>query len=165
MGTPCRGNHSPMPERADSAKPQQPDAAHRVPDDVDPATVEAVGKLTEALETTERARGHLYSFHQLTGHADLQVSEAVDLLREAGHDAFADRVAAQLVGRNVIEGRWTFQVVEDYDDGYWREFHDLERAARDELTHGRRHLHEARMKEDRRTQGRRDHEARPATSE
>ena len=27
----------------------------------------AVGLVTEALETTERARGHLYSFHQLTG--------------------------------------------------------------------------------------------------
>ena len=35
-------------------------------DDVDDRTVEAVGKLTEALETVERARGHLYSFHQLS---------------------------------------------------------------------------------------------------
>ena len=154
-----------MPESADPAKPQQPDAEHRVPDDLDPATVEAVGKLSEALETTERARGHLYGFHQLTGHADLQLGEAVDLLREAGHDAFADRVARELVGRNVIEGRWTFQIVEDYDEGYWREFHELERAARDELTQGRRHLFEAQMKEDRRTQGLRDHEARPAPGE
>lgn len=64
-----------------------------MPDGVDEATVEAVGKLTEALETVERARGHLYSFHQLTG--------------------------------------------------------------------GREHLHEARLKEDRRTQGHPDHTAGP----
>ena len=30
------------------------------PDGVDDATVEALGKLSEALETCERARGHLY---------------------------------------------------------------------------------------------------------
>jgi hypothetical protein len=46
---------------------------------VDAATVEAVGKLTEALETTEIARGHLYAFHQLTGSADFKVEEAIDL--------------------------------------------------------------------------------------
>ena len=49
----------------------RPSERHQVPDGVDEASVEAVGKLTEALETTERARGHLYSFHQLTGSADL----------------------------------------------------------------------------------------------
>ena len=49
----------------------RPSERHRVPDGIAEATVEAVGKLTEALETTERARGHLYSFHQLTGSADL----------------------------------------------------------------------------------------------
>ena len=37
--------------------------------------VEAVGKMTEALEFVERARGHLYSFHQLIGHADLLLGE------------------------------------------------------------------------------------------
>jgi glycogen debranching enzyme len=55
-------------------------------------TVEAVGKITEALETIERARGHLYSFHQLTGTADFQLGDAVDLLREAGHTELADRL-------------------------------------------------------------------------
>ena len=42
------------------------------------ATVEALGKLSEALETCERARGHLYTFHQLTGSADIQLGDAVD---------------------------------------------------------------------------------------
>ncbi|MGI9156844.1 MAG: alpha/beta fold hydrolase [Marmoricola sp.] len=138
-----------------------PAPIHRVPADVDDATVEAVGKLSEALETTERARGHLYSFHQLTGGADLQLGEAVDQLRKAGHPELADRVETELVGRNVIEGRWTFQIVEDYDDGYWSLFRELERTARDELTGGRAHLHEAAMKEDRRTHGHPDHAARP----
>lgn len=107
---------------------------------MDDRTVEAVGKLSEALETAERARGHLYSFHQLTGAADLQLGEACDLLREAGHDGTADRIERELVGRNVVEGRWTFQLVEEYDDSYWSLFRALEQQARDSLTDGRRHL-------------------------
>ena len=54
-----------------------PAPEHRRPDGVDDATVEAVGRLTEALETVERARGHLYSFHQLTGEADFKIGDAV----------------------------------------------------------------------------------------
>ncbi|MGZ4495109.1 MAG: hypothetical protein ACXVWU_10450 [Nocardioides sp.] len=138
-----------------------PAPQHRVPDGVDEATVEAVGKLTEALETVERARGHLYSFHQLAGSADLKLGEAVDLLRAAGHTDLADDLERDLVGRNVLAGRWTFQVVEEYDDTYWSAFREHERTVRDELTAGRRHLFEARMKEDRRTHGHPDHTARP----
>lgn len=129
--------------------------------DASDATVDAVGKVTEALEWVERARGHLYSFHQLMGHADLVLGEACDALREAGHDDVADRVETELVGRNVIHGRWTFQVVEEFDDSYWSVLRDHEKHVRDELVGGQRHLHEARMKEDRRTHGRKGHEARP----
>jgi hypothetical protein len=131
------------------------------PDGVSDATVEALGKLSEALETCEQARGHLYGFHQLTGAADLKLGEAVTALREAGHCELADRIDRELVGRNVLEGRWTFQVVEDYDDNYWSLFRDLERAARDELAGGLRHLYEARMKESERSTGRPGHAAQP----
>jgi len=114
--------------------------------DVDDATAEALGKLSEALETTERARGHLYSFHQLTGHADLQLDEAVELLRAAGHPETADLVTRELVGLDVIPGHWTFQIVEEYEDGYHAAFTGVERRIRERLAGGRRHLHEARMK-------------------
>ncbi len=107
------------------------------------------------------ARGHLYAFHRLSGTADLTCGQAVDLLRGAGHEELADRVEQEVVGRNVIEGRWTFQVVEDYDASYYAAFKDVERAAREQLVEGRRHLYEAEMKEERRTQGARHHEARP----
>jgi hypothetical protein len=139
-----------------------PDEAHRPPAGVSDETVAALGKLSEALETVERARGHLYTVHQLTGHADLMLDEAAALLRDAGHPQVAERVEKELIGRNVIAGRWTFQIVEDYDDGYYADFRRLERDARDELTGGRRHLYEAAMKERRRTHGRPGHEAGPA---
>lgn len=139
----------------------RPADRHRRPDGVTDATVEALGKLSEALEAVEEARGSLYAFHRLSGHADLQAGEAADMLREAGHAELADRVETELIGRNVIEGRWTFQLVEEYDEGYYATFRDLERTARDDLAEGKPHLFEAEMKEDRRTRGRRHHEATP----
>jgi hypothetical protein len=142
-------------------QPDQPDQAHQVPADVDPGTVAALGLLSEALETTERARGHLYAFHQLTGTADFKLEEAADELESAGHGAFAEGLRTELIGRNVIAGRWTFQIVEDYDDNYWSRFRDLEEKARQQLAVGRRHLHEAQLKEQRRTRGNAGHAARP----
>jgi len=135
---------------------------HRRPPGADDATVAAVGRLTEALETVERARGRLFDFHQLTGEADIKAGDAAEQLRKAGHHELADRGEAELVGRNVISGRWTFQMVEDYDDGYWSTARRLEREVREALLGGQRHIFEAEMKEDRRTHGRPGHEARPA---
>lgn len=147
-----------MGQRADG-----PDRAHRRPEGVSDATVEALGKLSEALECVERARGHLYELHQLIGHADLMLDDAVEMFRAAGHPALAERIDRELLGRNVIAGRWTFQIVEDFDDNYHALFRELDRSARDELVGGRRHLYEAEMKEQRRTRGRRGHEARPGS--
>lgn len=137
------------------------DDAHARPPGTSDETVEAVGKVSEALEYVERARGHLYSFHQLMGHADLLLGEAADALRDAGHAEIAYRLIEDMVGRNIIRGRWTFQVVEEFDDDYWSRFRDHERRVRDELMDGRRHVFEAEMKEDRRTKGRDGHEATP----
>jgi hypothetical protein len=140
------------------------DDDHTRPAGTDDATVAALGKLSEALEVVEEARGHLYAFHRRCGTADLTLGEAVDQLRAAGHDDLADRVETDLVGRNVLAGRWSFQVVEEYDDGYYARFREHERAAREELMAGRRHVFEAEMKQDRRTAGRPGHAATPESS-
>ncbi len=137
------------------------DDAHARPAGTDDATVAALGKLSEALEVVEEARGHLYAFHRRCGTADLTLGEAVDQLREAGHTELADRVETELVGRNILAGRWSFQVVEEYDDGYYTAFREHERAAREELMAGRRHVFEAEMKDDRRTSGHPGHAATP----
>lgn len=152
-------DHTDLPKPP--AELDRPTDEHCRPDGVSDATVEALGKLSEALEVVEDARGHLYRFHRLTGTADLALGEAVDLLRSAGHADLADRIDRELVGRNVLEGRWTFQVVEEYDDGYYGTFRRFEQEAREALVGGRRHLYEAEMKERERTSGLRHHEAVP----
>ncbi len=121
------------------------------PAGLDDATVEALGLLSEALETTERARGRLFDFHQLTGGADRTVGEAVRALREAGHAEEADLVQRVVQGADVLPGLWTFQIVEAYDEGYHRRFTEVERTVRQALAGGREHIAEAEMKRRRET--------------
>ena len=139
----------------------RPDPEHRPPTGADDTVVEAVGAVTAAFEVIEHARGMLYAFHRLVGRADAELAEALDQLADAGHPDLADDLRAEVLGRNVLEGRWTFQVVEEFDDGYYRTFADAERRLRDQLLDGRRHVYESQLKERNRTHGRPGHESRP----
>ncbi|MGY1835550.1 hypothetical protein ACI79P_10600 [Blastococcus sp. SYSU DS0510] len=133
--------------------------------DLDDQIVEALGKLSEALETVDQARGFLYAFHQLTGKADRLLQESVDLFRDAGAGPLAADLERDLVGRNVVADRWTFQIVEDFDENYWGTFRAFDARARDELAGGDRHVFEARMKQRERTVGHPAHEAGPALAD
>ena len=145
----------------DDESARDDDPLDRRPPGRDTATVEAVGKLSEALETVEEARGHLYAFHRLTGTADFAVGEAAEMLDGAGHGELATRLREELLGRNVLFGRWTFQIVEDYDDGYYATIKALEATVREDLMRGQRHVYEAELKAQRRTPGWSGHEAAP----
>jgi hypothetical protein len=138
------------------------DDRHARPHGASDELVEAVGKASEALEWVERARGRLFDFHQMMGRADLLLGQAADALAEAGAADAADRLRTEMVGRNVVDGRWTFQLVEEFDDLYWEPCRAAERRVRDDLLDGRRHVYESEMKDRRRTDGRAGHERRPA---
>ena len=139
----------------------QPAPEHHRPAGVSDATIEALGKLSAALDHVEDARGHLYAFHRLCGSAETTLEEATEMLRAAGHEDIADALDRDVLGRNPLPGMWSFQMVEAYDDGYYAEATALNRRAIDELAAGRRHVFEAEMKELRRTRGREGHEATP----
>ncbi|HSL59238.1 MAG TPA: hypothetical protein VK866_15435 [Acidimicrobiales bacterium] len=138
--------------------------SHDRPPGVDDATVSATGTISEALEYLVRARGHLYSFHQLMGRVDLLLGQGADELEAAGHPQVADDLRTEIVGRNVIEGRWTFQLVEEFDDTYYRPAEAAEQRIRDALLAGRRHVFESEMKDERRTAGASHHERRPRSA-
>ena len=137
------------------------DRRHARPEGATDLEVAASGKMSEAFETIEKARGILYEFHQLIGRSDRLFGEATGQIRESGHQDLADRIDHDLIGLNVLAGRWSFQVVEEFDDGYYATAQDLTRRVTDELVGGRRHVYEAEMKQQRRTQGAPGHEATP----
>ncbi len=127
--------------------------ADRRPAGVSDETVGALGTLGEAVEWMERARGRLYDFHQMCGRVDLLLGEAADELAAAGHDDLADAARMYLVGRNIIEGRWSFQVVEEYDAVYYDAVRSFLDHAEGALVDGAQHVLESEMKDDRRTDG------------
>ena len=147
------------------AMTDQPAPEHRRPEGVTDATIEALGKLSAALDHIEDARGHLFAFHRLCGSAETTMEEATQMIRDAGHADIADALDRGVLGRNPLPGMWSFQMVEAYDDGYYAEAKTIHQRALDELVDGRRHVFEAEMKELRRTPGREGHEATPDDAE
>ncbi|WP_353648207.1 hypothetical protein ABLG96_15305 [Nakamurella sp. A5-74] len=135
----------PLQERHGSARRPDRPSEHPRPDGVSDATVSALGKLSAALEVVEDARGALYHFHRLSGMADLNLQEAIAELRDAGHTDLADDIDHTLVGRDIGDGRWTFQIAEACDAQYWSVFHDVDRHARESLGL-QKHVFEAEMK-------------------
>ena len=100
---------------------ETPAPEHRAPPGVSDETVEALGKLSEALEVVGAPRLPVWV---PPAHRDgrPRPGRRRRPAAQAGHHEIADRIDRELVGRNVIEGRWTFQIVEDYDDGYYALF-------------------------------------------
>ncbi|MFJ6213425.1 hypothetical protein ACIQGZ_08860 [Streptomyces sp. NPDC092296] len=139
---------------ADPGHDQGHDPGHSRPDGTPDLAVTAAGRFSEALERLERARGALYDFHQLVGRADALLDEVADALDRLGHDELSIELRERLIGRDVLEGRWTYQIVEEFDDGYYAIFRALEAKGRQVLVGGRRHVYEAELRERRRTPGR-----------
>jgi hypothetical protein len=135
---------------------EQLDPDHQRPAGVDDATVDAVGKIGEAFELLERARGALYEFHQRIGWVDDTLGDGLEQLRGAGHEELADDLSATWLGRNVLPGMWTFEIVEAFDRTYYAVAVEKERQVREALMEGRRHVQEAEHKARRRRNGPRD---------
>lgn len=120
------------------------------PDGISDELVAAVGKLREAMERLERVRGHLYELHQLMGRTDRLFGEAAQALAIAGAPQQADLVEQQIVGRNILEDRWSFEVVDEFNRTYYEPVKAIVEQAEKDLMTGRRHVFEAALKRARR---------------
>jgi hypothetical protein len=81
------------------------DEDHARPEGASDGLVAAAGAMSEAFERIERARGALYTFHQLIGGADAQLDDVVEGLRANGFNDLADRISDELIGPNTLAGR------------------------------------------------------------
>ena len=140
-------------DRFGSARHPERPVQHERPAGADDRTVDATGKISAALEVVENARGMLYAFHRMSGEADLALQEGITALRETGHGDLADEIDDVLVGRDVVRDMWTFQIVEAYDEQYWRVFRAVDEQVRERLSGGAPHVFEAEMKRDEQTRG------------
>ena len=100
---------------------------------------------TEAMEYVERARGHLFTLHHLLGRADLLFAEVAAELRSQGRAGDAARIEREVVGRDVLEGRWSFEVLEEFEQEYYEPVRDAVRTV-ERRTTGRPHARAVRLR-------------------
>lgn len=119
--------------------------------DVDPADVattipepvlQAAGRVEVAAEWVERAFGSLLAAHHEVGRAQRHLLDAAQALADAGREDLAERARAT-AALDATEGRWTYQMVDEFRTHLLAPVRDLDAAVRDELTHGVRHCREA----------------------
>jgi hypothetical protein len=111
---------------------------------------EALHQLELGVEHLHRAHGHLVSFHHDTGRAMNHLDRARELMRETGHDWVADRLRDEHLPRGVVSdclpeetaGRWSYDVLEEFQDSFLAEVVQFDEAVRERLAGGRRHISE-----------------------
>lgn len=110
------------------------------------AECEALHEVELGLEWVQRAQGCLIEFHHATGHGMDHLYRAEELLRETGNDELADAVRTELLPHGVVdEDRWSYDVLENFQETLLAETRSLERRIRRELADGERHVRERRQ--------------------
>ncbi len=106
----------------------------------------ALHEVELGLEWIQRAHGSLLEFHHATGHGMDHLREAEILLRATGHDELADTIRDELLPHGVVdEHRWSYDVLENYQETLLAESRAVERRVRRELADGERHVRERRQ--------------------
>ena len=110
------------------------------------AELEALHEVELGLEWVQRAQGCLLEFHHATGHGMDHLAEAELLLRQHGHDALADTIRDDLLPHGVVDDdRWSYDVVENFQETLLAETTQLEERVRKALAGGERHVRERRQ--------------------
>jgi hypothetical protein len=103
----------------------------------------ALHEVELGLEWLHRAHGHLVEFHHNTGHAMDHLASAETAFRECGRTDLADALRDQYLPRGVIdEDRWSYDVLECFQEGFLRDIEGFEAEARETVADGRRHVAE-----------------------
>jgi hypothetical protein len=127
------------------------------PADLTDSEVAALHQVELGVEWFHRAHGALVEFHHNTGHAMEHLAEAEALLREGGHDDLADDVRDRYLPRGVIDGdRWSYDVLESFQEELLADLTRFEETARHEVADGDRHIAERRQEREWKRRARRD---------
>ena len=121
------------------------DGTHSDSTELSAAEQAALHSVELGVEWLHRAHGNLVEFHHKTGHAMDHLAEAEEQLRTCGHTELADALRDEYLPRGVIdEGRWSYDVLESYQEGFLSELTAFEERTR-VLADGRRHVAERRQ--------------------
>ncbi len=114
--------------------------------DLDDTERAALHSVELGVEWLHRAHGDLVRFHHQIGHAMDHLADAETEFREAGYDGLADAIRDEYLPRGVIDdNRWSYDVLETYEDGFLADLTAFETETRETVADGRRHVTERRQ--------------------
>ncbi|WP_049927449.1 hypothetical protein [Halopiger goleimassiliensis] len=96
------------------------------------------------IEYVNRAYGSLLAFHHHLGRAMNRMADAESALREAGHERWANELRDDHLPAGAIEDQWSYELVEEFEDGFLADLTGFEAAVRDDLADGTGHVTERR---------------------
>lgn len=109
----------------------------------------ALHEVELGIEWLHRAHGALIEFHHNTGHAMDHFARAEELFRESGATELADALRDEHLPRGVVDGdRWSYDLLEDFQEGFLPEMVEFETEARRLISDGRRHVTERAQERD-----------------
>ncbi|WP_256685907.1 hypothetical protein [Halococcus qingdaonensis] len=106
----------------------------------------ALHDLQLGIEHLHRSYGHLLAFHHAVGRGMNRFDDARETLRASGHDEHADALRDDLLPAGVVDGQWTYELVEAFVDEFLGPVDEFEADVREELADGRRHVTEDRQR-------------------
>ncbi len=118
--------------------------------DLSDEACQALRSVELGVEWVHRAHGDLVGFHHKTGKAMEHLAEAERELRECGHEDLADELRDRYLPLGVIDDdRWSYDVLETYQEGFLDPLADFRARATDDIADGHRHVFERRTQQER----------------
>jgi hypothetical protein len=114
-------------------------------EDPTPAEREALHELQLGVEHVYRAYGRLLGFHHSLGHGVDHLSEAEELLRETGHEDFANALRDDHLPAGAVGDQWSYELVEAFRHGLLADVNDFDTGVREVLAGGEEHVTERRQ--------------------
>lgn len=118
------------------------------PDDLSETEVAALHEVQLGIEYVYQGFGMLLAYHHCVGRAMNRFYDAEALLREAGHETFADELRDRHLPAGAVGDAWTYEQVDDFRHGFLADLTAFETAVREQLAGGVDHVGERRQQAD-----------------
>lgn len=106
------------------------------------AETNALHDLQLGIEHVNRAYGSLLEFHHELGRAMDRMADAEGDLRNAGHESWANDLRDVYLPAGAVDDRWTYELVDEFAEGFLTDITAFESTVRDELADGVTHVTE-----------------------
>ena len=111
--------------------------------DLSAAETQALHEIQHATEHIYQGFGNLIAFHHKIGRAMDKLASAEQLLREAGHDAYADELRQTHLSSGAVDDMWTYEIVEIFRHGFLADITEFDERVRGEIADGSHHITES----------------------